>query len=133
MAAKYLVVEGPGAPVPGVGFVVPNSAFTAPAGYIPSRTFKPMNEEASQELAKVKAAMLKRAEEFATRKAPEFDEIDVRSGIQYARELRRLANGIDLGVFVPEKEEPKVETNVVENLGDLATPKKAQPTTSRKL
>lgn len=133
MAAKYLVVEGPGTPVPGVGFVVPNSAFTAPAGYVPSRTFKPMNEEASQELAKVKAAMLKRADEFGSRKAPEFDEVDQRSGIQYARELRRLANAIDLGVFVPEKEEPKVETNVVENLDGLTTPKKSQPASSRKL
>ena len=133
MAAKYLVVEGPGSPVSGVGFVQPGSSFVAPAGYIPSKTFKPMNEEASKELAKVKASIIARADELAARKAPEFDEIDIRSGLQLARILRKDAAAIDLGIFVVAREEAKVETNVVEDVSALESPRKSQSATSRKL
>ncbi len=53
MAARYLVQRPPGAPVPGVGFVRPGEIFTAPEGYLPSRTFVPVNEEARLALEKI--------------------------------------------------------------------------------
>ena len=57
MAAKYLVTMPPGAPVPGVGFVKPGDTFTAPSvDYIPSKTFRPVNEEAQAVLEKLLGA-----------------------------------------------------------------------------
>jgi hypothetical protein len=60
-AAKYLVTVPPGAYVgPPVGFVRIADAFTAPSeSYVPSKTFRPLNEEARLALEKV----------FATEKA----------------------------------------------------------------
>jgi hypothetical protein len=52
--ARYLVTMPPGAPVPGVGFVKAGDIFTAPsADYVPSRTFRPLNQEAQQAIEDV--------------------------------------------------------------------------------
>jgi Skp family chaperone for outer membrane proteins len=54
MAAKYMVTAPPGAPVAGIGFITPGQVFTAPSDdYVPSRTFRPVNEEAKAALEKV--------------------------------------------------------------------------------
>ncbi len=52
-AARYLVVVHPGIPVPGGPFVPAGEVFDAPAGFVPSRTFLPVNLEAQRELEKI--------------------------------------------------------------------------------
>lgn len=50
-AARYVVVKEPGAPITGVGFVRAGEAFSAPSpGYMPSKTFRPLNKEAQDVL-----------------------------------------------------------------------------------
>lgn len=51
--ARYLVTQPPGTPVPGIGFVAQGEWFTAPEGFIPSRTFLPINAAAAETLERV--------------------------------------------------------------------------------
>jgi hypothetical protein len=54
MAAKYMVTVPPGAPVAGVGFVKPGEIFSAPTDdFVPSRSFRAVNEEAKVKLEKL--------------------------------------------------------------------------------
>ena len=50
---RFRVTVPPGAPIPGVGFVHPGGTFEAPKGYVPSKTFEPLDEEAVEALAKL--------------------------------------------------------------------------------
>ena len=58
--ARYLVTSPPGAPIKGVGFIRPGEAFTAPEGYIPSRTMRALDAEGLKELQKVKDGIVAR-------------------------------------------------------------------------
>ncbi len=61
---KYMVTMPPGAPIPGIGFVRPGEFFTAPSEKsIPSRTFRPVNQEAVAPLAKIHERVVAEAEE----------------------------------------------------------------------
>ena len=53
MAAKYLVMVPPGAYVPEVGFIPVGAVFTGADGYVPSKTFRPVNDDAVAALKKL--------------------------------------------------------------------------------
>jgi len=69
--AHYLVTVPPGAPIPGLGFVKVGDSFFAPSeDYVPSRTFRAMNEPARQALVKLRD-QIKAQHEEAAKKKPE--------------------------------------------------------------
>ena len=51
MAARYLVTAAPGVPVPGLGLVKRGEDFTAPPGFQPGISLRPLNTEAVEQLA----------------------------------------------------------------------------------
>lgn len=83
MAAKYLVMIPPGAYVPEVGFIPVGSIFTGPDGYVPSKTFRPVNDEAAATLKKLGVE----AEVVAIRK----EEPKIEAGLSL-RELGELSS-----------------------------------------
>jgi hypothetical protein len=109
MSAKYLVTVAPGVPVAGIGFVRVNDAFTAPAGFIPSRTFKPLNAEASAELEKLKATLLNEAKK--SKAWPQNHKLFA-AHQERAESLEAQAASIDAGIFELPVEEKKVERDV---------------------
>jgi len=109
-APRYLVTMPPGVPVAGVGFVRHNSSFSAPEGFVPSRTFKALNAEASAELQKLKDAILADAKK-ARAVAPTHKTFAAFQ--ERAEMLEAQAAAIEIPVFELPKEEQKVETNVV--------------------
>lgn len=110
MAAKFLVTVPPGAPIPGVGFVRPGEIFTAPKGYVPSRTFKPLNAEAVEALKKVQASMLERAKGLRVDK--DKTEEELRIDRKNAARLEADAKEIDLKVYEVPVEEPAIQQGV---------------------
>jgi hypothetical protein len=63
--AQYLITEAPGAYIRNLGFLVPGRYFEAPDDkYVPARSFRALNEEASQGLRKLKEIMLAKAKEY---------------------------------------------------------------------
>lgn len=111
MSAKYLVTAPPGVAVPGIGFVRVNSAFVAPAGFKPSKTFKALNAEASAELAKLRDELLARAKAFRATSKDEDPEA-YKAAMAAAKRLDAEAAAIELPVFELPKEEAKVEVDV---------------------
>lgn len=109
MSAKYLVTLPPGVPVPGIGFVRVNDAFNAPAGFIPSRTFKPLNAEASAELEKLKASLIGEAKK--SRAWPTNHKLFA-AHQERAENLEAQAAAMDITVFELPKEEAKIERDV---------------------
>jgi hypothetical protein len=109
MSAKYLVTAAPGVPVPGIGFVRVNDAFHAPAGFIPSRTFKALNAEAAAELEKLKASIL--AEAKKSRAWPQTHKLFA-SHQERAENLEAQAAAMDIAVFDLPVEEKKLERDV---------------------
>lgn len=123
MPAKYLVVQPPGAPVPGVGFIRPGFSFTAPSeDYVPSRTFRPLNEEAQEAIEAVYATELKRLEaaKKKARKDEHKDQLD-----QQLDELKAQAEKI-LPIVNPPAAvpAPKFEMSL-KDLGELTKPPEA--------
>ncbi len=115
-AAKYLVTQPPGAPTP-VGFVNIGQIFTAPDDYVPSLTFRPVNQEALKVLEKVfadrklelerrlaRAEKMKRIEDHETLTS-QIDDLE----IQRKKNLR---------IFTPEEKEKAIEPGV--SLKELA-------------
>jgi hypothetical protein len=72
MAAQYFVTAEPGAPVPGQGLIRPGEVFTAPGGFVPSVTLRPVNEEAAAELEKA----FERAEDLLLERISELQGAD---------------------------------------------------------
>lgn len=65
--ARFLVTEGPGAYIHGVGFVKPGESFVAPEDYTPAYHMRPMNKAAQVALEKLQARI---AEHQAKPKKP---------------------------------------------------------------
>jgi hypothetical protein len=109
MPAQFLVTIPPGAPIPNVGFVRPSEIFTAPKGYVPSYTMKPVNDEAVAALRKVQASMRARAKDLRA----SIGELDEPSDKKAAKAAAKLfddnAASISLTPIVIPKEEPQIE------------------------
>jgi hypothetical protein len=126
-APKYLVTAPPGVPVPGVGFLQPGAVFTAPSDdYVPSRTFRPCNEE-----AKVVLEKLFDARKTALEKALA-DEIDDKLKVSYRHALRDLAIERSKSLVIVEiaAPVPVVEEGLtLKQLAELASAPGAAPAT----
>jgi hypothetical protein len=104
--AKYLVMLPPGAQVPGIGFVREGTIFSAPSeDYVPSRTFRPLNQEAVDALAKVFEGLKAQTEKRLA--AAEGKAAVARAQDDLAKLEALRARTLQL-VEIP-KEEPKVE------------------------
>lgn len=118
MAAEYLVTAPPGTFVEGVGFVKTADAFTAPEGYVPSRTMKPLNAEAVEALAKVKEALAARAVALREQAKAEPDQVDRKSQIQLAKMLEKQVEQIVLTPIVIPVEKPAIRKGL--SMSELA-------------
>ncbi len=107
MPAKYLVTLPPGAPTP-VGFVNIGQIFTAPEGYVPSLTFRPVNEEALEILEK---AFEDRAKQFKERLELLDTAADKRALKNQMKELEAQREK-NLRIFTPEEKLPAIEPGV---------------------
>jgi hypothetical protein len=104
MGAKYLVTVPPGCPVPNVGFVKVGEVFTALPGFVPSRTLRPVNEEARVELEKVFAAY-RTVLEARIAEASSADRHQLRSALERLEHDRQT----HLAVVEIKREVPAVE------------------------
>jgi hypothetical protein len=107
MPAKYLVTVPPGAPTP-VGFVNIGEIFTAPPDYVPSLTFRPVNEEALEAMGKV---FDERTAELKRRLKEVEGAQDRRTLTGHIAELEALRKK-NLRLFVPEQRQPAIERGV---------------------
>lgn len=124
---KYMVMVPPGAPVAGIGFVQPGSVFTAPSeDYVPSRTFRPCNEEAKAVLEKLfdsrKLALEKSLAE----------EADDKMKVSYRRAIKDLDHERSNALTIVEiaKPAPAVEDGLtLKQLAELSSAPGAAPAT----
>lgn len=122
--AKYMVTMPPGAPIEGVGFVRPGEIFTAPSEtFLPSRTFRPVNEEALEVLELVfeaTAAKLKERLADATGERKSVIRAEMEALVKEGKEALQL-------VQIP-RAEPKVEPGLtMAELGAQLKPTPADP------
>jgi hypothetical protein len=114
MAAKYMVTVPPGAPIAGVGFVKPGEIFTAPSDdYVPSRSFRAVNEEGRVRLEKLYGEIGTTLEKREKDAKPE-DKAAIRVQLEkLAQDAKRHLAVVELA-----QEEPKVERGLT--LAELA-------------
>lgn len=120
--AKYLVTIPPGAPIKDVGFVKPGEVFTAPSpDFVPSRTFRPVNEEAQAALTKVFDDQKARLEKEIA-KARKDETKDALRGVLETLEVERERGLVIFGV---PSDAPKIEKALsLKELGELTAPVK---------
>jgi hypothetical protein len=129
MAAKYMVTIPPGAPVAGVGFVKPGEIFSAPTDdYVPSRSFRAVNEEGRAKLEKLYSEIGTALEKRQKDAKPE-DKAALHVQLEKLdQDAKRHLTVVELA-----QEEPKVERGLT--LAELARldnkdqPSKPPPTT----
>ncbi len=114
---KYMVTLPPGAPIAGVGFVRPGEIFTAPAvDYVPSRTFRAVNEEAKAVLLKLHGEVVAQAE---SRLAGAEEKEDKRQAVIELARVKAARQAAAVLVDIP-KVEPKVEKGLsLKDLGEV--------------
>lgn len=126
MPAKYLVTLPPGAPVPEVGFVKIGEIFTAPEGYVPSLSFRPVNEEARKIL---EATFDKRKQELEKRRdrAGKLNRVEDHETLTTQLEDLGAQRAKNLKIFTPEDKAPAIEPGVtMKELADMEAEAQAQ-------
>lgn len=126
MPAKYLVTLPPGAPVPEVGFVKIGEIFTAPEGYVPSLSFRPVTEQARKIL---EATFDKRARELEKRRdrAEKLKRVEDHETIVSQLQELEIQRAKHLKIFTPEDKAPAIEPGVtLKELGDMEAEAQAQ-------
>ncbi len=109
--ARYLVTVQPGAQVKGLAFVRAGDSFTAPTDdYEPSRTFRALNQPASDALKKLREKIKAHYEEVERRKKQGAGDTSVKPW-----------DGVNDEVYFPPKEEPAIQhgTVPVDDLGRI--------------
>lgn len=119
--AKYMVTMPPGTPIRKRGFVRPGQIFLAPSDdYVPSKTFKAVNQPAADMLQKLKTELQTKAKETREQLSSAIDPFERRAFLASAVAFERDAKAIDLKIVQITPQPKKVEQGMtMKDLDDL--------------
>jgi hypothetical protein len=121
MAAQYLVVQAPGAYIEALGFIPVGMSFYAPGEqFVPARSMRAMNQEASAGMTKLKEALLSEAKR-CSEQAKQADTSRLRREAlgERSRSLEMAADEVEASVISIPKLEKAPEKLSLSQMGEI--------------